>query len=211
MSINSILLVKCLVSMGIIGVSPLLLGFQQAQGLMNVKLTTARHIPGPSSYSCNSGFKVHTLSLNFTASRIGNNTGGTWDIMAAGPSFKNGTIQNITINKNNYYILGQEIADNICKDSVPVTIIIYGQCNLNSTVHYSGANAEKMSFGPSTLKTHCLFGPLISRNPSLLYNCPHNILNCLDLRNAPGLTYVAKHPLDLTMLACSARLACNKS
>ena len=99
MSINSILLVKCLVSMGIIGMSPLLLGFQQAQGLMNVKLTTARHIPGPSSYSCNSGFKVHTLSLNFTASRIGNNTGGTWDIMAAGPSFKNGTIQNITINK----------------------------------------------------------------------------------------------------------------
>jgi hypothetical protein len=194
MSVNSILLVKCLVSVGLVGISPFLLGFQQAQGLMNVKLTTARHIPGPSSYSCNSGVKVHTLSINFTASRIDNNTGGTWDIMAAGPSFKNGTIQNITLNKNNYYILGQETSDNICKDSVPVTIIIYGKCNLNSTVHYSEANTEKISFGPSKPETHCLFGPLISYNRSLLYNCPHNILNCLDLRSAPGLTYVAKHP-----------------
>lgn len=193
MSINSILLVKCLVSIGLIGISPFLLGFQQAQGLMNVKLTTARHILGPSSFSCNSGVKVRTLSINFTASRIGNNTGGTWDIMAAGPSFKNGTIQNITMNKNNYYILGRELSDNMCYDSVPITIIIYGQCNMNSTVHYSEANAEKISFGPSKPETHCLFGPLISHNRSLLYTCPHNILNCLDLRNAPGLTYEARH------------------
>ena len=161
-------------SIGLIGISPFLLGFQQAQGLMNVKLTTARHIPGPSSFSCNSVVKVHTLSINFTGSRIG-------------------TIQNITMNKNNYYILGRELSDNICKDSVPVTIIIYGQCNMNSTVHYSEANTEKISFGPSKPETHCLLGPLISHNRSLLYNCPHNILNCLDLRNAPGLTYVAKH------------------
>jgi hypothetical protein len=182
------------VSLGLIGISPFLLGFQEVLGLMNVKLTTANHIPGPSLYSCNSGVKVHTPSINFTASRIDNNTGGTWDIMAAGPSFKNGTIQNITLNKNSYYILGREISDNICKDSVPVTIIIYGQCNLNSTVHYSEANAEKISFGPSKAVTHCLFGPLISHNRSLLYNCPHNILNCLDIRTAPGLTYVAKRP-----------------
>ena len=53
------------------------------------------------------------------------------DIITAGPAFKNGTIQNVTISKNNYYILGTENADNICKDSVPEYIIIYGQCNLN--------------------------------------------------------------------------------
>jgi hypothetical protein len=181
-------------SMVIIAIAPLLLGFQPAEGLMNVKITTATHIPGPPSYSCPNGVKVHTISINFTASRIANNTGGTWDILAAGPAFKNGTIQNVTISKNNYYILGTEIADNICKDSVPVNIIIYGQCNLNRTVSYSESNAEKISFGPSTLRTHCLFGPLISHNPSLLYNCPHNILNCLELRSAPGPTYVAKHP-----------------
>jgi hypothetical protein len=181
-------------SMGIIAIAPLLLGFQPAEGLMNVKLTTATHIPGPASYSCPNGVKVHTLSINFTASRIANNTGGTWDIMAAGPSFKNGTIQNITISKNNYYILGTEIADNICKDSVPGNIIIYGPCNQNSTVRYSESNAEKISFGPSAILTNCLFGPLISHNPSLLYNCPHNILNCLELRSAPGLSSVAKHP-----------------
>lgn len=194
MSINSTLLIECLVSIGIIGISPLSLGFQQVQGLVNVKLTTAKYIPGPSSYTCNNGVKVHSLSLNFSASRIGNNTVGTWDILAHGPSYKNGTIQNITMNKNNYYILGREIADDICKDSVPVTIIIYGQCNLNSTVHFSESNGEKISFGSSPLKTHCLFGPLIAHNPSLLYNCPHNILNCLDLRKAPELTNVAMHP-----------------
>jgi hypothetical protein len=181
-------------SMVIIAIAPLLIGFQPAEGLMNVKLTTATHIPGPPSYSCPNGVKVHALFINFTASRIANNTGGTWDIMAAGHIFKNGTIQNVTISKNNYYILGTEIADNICKDSVPLYIIIYGQCNLNGTVSYSESNAEKISFGTSTLRTHCLFGPFISHNPSLLYNCPHNILNCLELRSAPGLTYVAKHP-----------------
>jgi hypothetical protein len=194
MSVNSILLMKLIGSMVIIAIAPLLLGFQPAEGLMNVKITTATHIPGPPSYSCPNGVKVHTISINFTASRIANNTGGAWDIMAPGPAFKNGTIQNVTISKNNYYILGREIADNICKDSVPVYIIIYGQCNLNRTVNYSESNAEKISFGPSTLRTHCLFGPLISHNPSLLYNCPHNILNCLELRSAPGPTYVAKHP-----------------
>ena len=193
MSVNSILLMKLIGGIVIIAIAPLLLGFQPAEGLMNVKITTATHIPGPPSYSCPNGVKVHTISINFTASRIANNTGGTWDIMA-GPAFKNGTIQNVTISKNNYYILGTEIADNICKDSVPVNIIIYGQCNQNSTVSYSESNAEKISFGPSTLRTHCLFGPLISHNPSLLYNCPHNILNCLELRSALGLTYVAKHP-----------------
>ncbi len=193
-SVNSIPLMKLIGSMVIIAIDPLLLGFQPAKGLMNVKLTTATHVSGPPSYSCPNGVKVHTLSINFTASRIANNTGGTWDIMAAGPSFKNGTIQNVTISKNKYYILGTEIADNICKDSVPINIIIYGQCNLNSTVSYSESNAENISFGPSTLRTHCLFGPFISHNPSLLYNCPHNILNCLELRSVPGLTYVDKHP-----------------
>ena len=122
---------KLIGSMVIIAIAPMLLGFQPAEGLMNVKITTATHIPGPPSYSCPNGVKVDTISINFTASRIANNTGGTWDIMAAGPAFKNGTIQNVTISKNNYYILGTEIADNICKDSVPVNIIIYGQCNLN--------------------------------------------------------------------------------
>jgi hypothetical protein len=178
-SISSILL-KCLGALAIIGIAYLLLGFEQVNALMDVKLTTAKHIAGPLSYSCPNGVKTNSLSLNFSASRITNITSGTWDIMAGvGSHFKNGTIQNITLGKNNYYILGQEIADNICKDPVPLTVVIYGQCNANSTIRYGQSNAEKISFGPSNLSTHCLFGPLISHNPSLLYNCPRNILNCL--------------------------------
>ncbi|PWU82677.1 MAG: hypothetical protein DLM72_00560 [Candidatus Nitrosopolaris wilkensis] len=100
MSVNPIPLMKVIGSLVIIAIAPLLLGFQPAEGLMNVKLTTATHVPGPPPYSCPNGVKVRTLSINFTASRIANNTGGTWDIMAAGPSFKNGTIQNVTISKN---------------------------------------------------------------------------------------------------------------
>ena len=81
MSVNSILLMKLIGSMVIIAIAPMLLGFQPAEGLMNVKITTATHIPGPPSYSCPNGVKVHTISINFTASRIANNTRGTWDIM----------------------------------------------------------------------------------------------------------------------------------
>lgn len=183
MSFNSDLLYKWLGFVAVAGIVSLLPGFEEVNGFMDVKLTTAKHIAGPLSYSCPSGLTTNALSFNFTGSRIADNTGGRWDIMAGGgPYFKNGTIQNITISKNNYYILGQEIADNICKDPVPLTILIYGKCNANGTINYSQSNAEKkMSFGlPSALNTHCLFGPLISHNPSLLYNCPRNILNCLD-------------------------------
>jgi len=182
MSFNSDLLYKWLGFVALAGIASLLSGFEEVNGLMDVKLTTAKHIAGPLSYSCPSGVTANTLSLNFSGSRIASNTGGRWDIMAGGgPYFKNGTIQNITMSKNNYYILGQEIADSICKDPVPLTILIYGQCNANARINYSQSNAEKMSFGlPSALNTHCLFGPLISHNPSLLYNCPRNILNCLD-------------------------------
>jgi hypothetical protein len=179
-NINSILLKECVGGLAIIGIASSLFGFEHVNALMNVKLTTATHIAGPLSYSCPNGINTNPLSINFSASRIANNTNGTWDIMAgAGSYFKNGTIQNITLSKSNYYILGQEVADNICKDPVPLTIVIYGQCNTNATIHYGQSNAEKISFGPSTLNTHCLFGPLISHNPSLLYNCPRNILNCL--------------------------------
>jgi hypothetical protein len=163
-----------------IGLALLLLGFEQVNGAMDVKLTTARNIAGPLSYSCPTGVKANSLSLNFSASRISNLTSGTWDIRdGVGPHFKNGTIQNITLSKNNYYILGQENADSICKDPVPLTVVIYGHCNANGTIQYGQSNAEKISFGPSSPTTHCLFGPLISHNPLLLYNCPRNILNCL--------------------------------
>ncbi|HET7146976.1 MAG TPA: hypothetical protein VFI73_00610 [Candidatus Nitrosopolaris sp.] len=171
---------KYLDVLAIIGIASLLLGFEQVNALMDVKLTTSKHIAGPLSYSCPNGLKTNSLSLNFSASRITNDSGGTWDIMAGvGSHFKNGTIQNITLGKNDYYILGQETADNICKDPVPLTVVIYGQCNANSTIRYGQSNAEKITFGPSNLSTHCLFGPLISHNPSLLYNCPRNILDCL--------------------------------
>jgi hypothetical protein len=180
MNINPTLLKKCFSTVAMIGLASLLLGFEQVNALMDVKLTTARHVAGPLSYSCPTGFKTTSLSLNFSASRISNHTSGTWDIKAdMGPYFKNGTIQNITLSKNNYYILGQENADNICKDPVPLTVVIYGKCNANSTIHYGQSNAEKISFGPYNSMTHCLFGPLISHNPMLLYNCPRNILNCL--------------------------------
>lgn len=163
-----------------IGLASILLGFEQANASMDVKLTTARNIAGPLSYSCPTGVKTNSLSLNFSASRISNLTSGIWDIKAGVvPHFKNGTIQNITLSKNKYYILGEENADNICNDPVPLTVVIYGQCNANSTIHYGQSNAEKISFGSSNRTTYCLFGPLISHNPSLLYNCPRNILNCL--------------------------------
>lgn len=104
-SISSILLSKCLGALAIIGIASLLLGFEQVNALMDVKLTTAKHIAGPLSYSCPDGIKTNSLSLNFSASRITNNTSGTWDIMAGvGSHFKNGTFQNITLGKNNYYI-----------------------------------------------------------------------------------------------------------
>ena len=180
MSISSIWLKKCIGALAIMGLTSLLLGFEQVNALIDVKITTARHIAGPSSYPCPTGVKTNLLSLNFSASRISDHTRGTWDIKAGvDPHFKNGTIQNITLSKNNYYILGQENADNICKDPVPLTVVIYGQCNANSTIHYGQSNAEKISFGPVNPTTHCLFGPLISHNQSLLYNCPRNILNCL--------------------------------
>lgn len=176
------MLKKCLGTFAMIGLASLLVGFEQVDASMDVKLTTARNIAGPLSYSCPTGVETNSLSLNFSASRISNLTSGTWDIMAGegpGPHFKNGTIQNITLSKNNYYILGQENADNICRDPVPLSVVIYGQCNANSTIHYGQSNAETISFGPSYHTTHCLFGPLISHNPLLLYNCPRNILNCL--------------------------------
>lgn len=96
MSISSILL-KCIRALTIIGLVSLLLGFEQVNALMDVKLTTAKHIAGPLSYSCPNGIKTNSLSLNFSASRITNNTSGAWNIMAGvGPHFKNGNIQNIT-------------------------------------------------------------------------------------------------------------------